>query len=250
MKNKFVITVIFLLAATAIGGAFWGGSRVAAWRVARVKTEQAVQAQQEVAAVVVVATSTTAESFNLDVPFIPQAPRKNWDADHEEYCEEASLLTVYAYKHKKSWTIDEQETELARMRDWQKQTFGYFESVTVNEVVRIAREYLKFERVRVIENPTYEQLRAELSAGRPVIVPANGRALGNPFYSGLGPPYHMLVLRGITPNGDFITNDPGTKRGENYVYKRAVLMNAIHDYRYGPREKKVADDTPRAIIIE
>lgn len=237
-----------------IGVAFWGGSRIAAWRSARARAAVADQAQQEAARVAIVTSATSTPSdqvgFNLAVPFISQAPRKNWDADHEEYCEEASLLMVAAFKQGARWTIDEQETQLAALRDWQKKTFGYFESVTVDEMVRVAREYFKFQNVRVIDNPTYEQLRTELSAGRPVVIPAAGRELGNPFFSGKGPPYHVLVLRGITPTDDFITNDPGTRRGENYVYKRAVLMNTIHDYRYGAQDKKVADGTARAIVIE
>lgn len=242
---------LFVCGVVAVSAAFFGGSRVAQWSVSKKQTRDAVAAQEEAGRIVVVtSTATAANSFNLPIPFISQAPRKNWDADHEEYCEEASLLMVEVFLRGKKLSVDEQETELAALRDWQKKTFGYFESVTVNEMARIGREYFKWERVRILERPTYEQLRAALAAGHSIIVPANGRALGNPFFSGLGPPYHVLVLRGITPSGDFITNDPGTKRGENYVYKRAVLMNVIHDYTYGPRDKKIADGPARVIIVE
>ena len=40
----------------------------------------------------------------------------------------------------------------------------------------------------------------------------------------------MLVIRGWTKDGMIITNDPGTKRGEGFLYKPEVLLNAIHDW--------------------
>jgi len=43
----------------------------------------------------------------------------------------------------------------------------------------------------------------------------------------------MLLLKGYTSDGEFITNDPGTRNGRNYVYKQAVLMAAIHDWNGG-----------------
>jgi len=63
-------------------------------------------------------------------------------------------------------------------------------------------------------------------------VPAAGRELGNPNFTDPGPLYHMLVVRGYTEN-NFITNDVGTRKGENYQYKYDVLMNAIHDWNGG-----------------
>jgi len=53
--------------------------------------------------------------------------------------------------------------------------------------------------------------------------------LGNPYFSGEGPWYHMLVITWYDHRG-FITNDPGTKRGEGYHYDEATLINAIHDW--------------------
>jgi hypothetical protein len=39
----------------------------------------------------------------------------------------------------------------------------------------------------------------------------------------------MLVIVGYDSNG-FITNDPGTRKGEGYRYSFATLMAAIHDW--------------------
>ncbi|MCR4311668.1 MAG: C39 family peptidase, partial [Candidatus Uhrbacteria bacterium] len=81
----------------------------------------------------------------------------------------------------------------------------------------------------VINNPTVAELKALIDAGKPVIIPAAGRELGNPFFSGEGPVYHMLVLRGYTED-TFITNDPGTRHGKNYSYDINVFMDAIGDW--------------------
>ena len=42
------------------------------------------------------------------------------------------------------------------------------------------------------------------------------------------------MIRGYdSDKGEFITNDPGTKRGELYRYDQDVLYNAIRDYPSG-----------------
>jgi hypothetical protein len=69
--------------------------------------------------------------------------------------------------------------------------------------------------------------------------------LGNPYFSGDGPPYHMLVLTGYK-RGKFITNDPGTRRGEGYMYKEDVIMNAIHDWA---GSKETIRDGEKAMMV-
>ena len=64
-------------------------------------------------------------------------------------------------------------------------------------------------------------------------MPAAGELLDNPHFK--SPPlYHMLVVRGFDSHQDiFITNDPGTRRGESYAYNRQKLFAAIHDWNNG-----------------
>ncbi|MBU1911108.1 hypothetical protein KKG16_01695, partial [Patescibacteria group bacterium] len=72
-------------------------------------------------------------------------------------------------------------------------------------------------------------IKEELIKGNPIIIPAAGRDLDNPYFSGEGPWYHMLVIKGYDKKR-FITNDPGTRRGEGYKYEYSVLLNAVHDW--------------------
>lgn len=265
-SQKYAFLVIFGF--VFVGVSFFAGQYLGEREYQKSQIALATDAQKEAERVPVVkttpkptpddkpktATSTPPASFtgafNLDVPFVPQAPQKNWDVYHEDYCEEASLLMVKLFKNKQTMTIDQMETELAAIRDWQMATFGYFESTNVAEMVRIAREYFKFSNVRVVDNPTYEQIRAEVAAGRPVVIPANGKALKNPRFKNGGPAFHVLVVRGFTENGDFITNDPGTQFGTNWVYKRDLFMAAIHDWDQEHASKTPASGTPRMIVID
>lgn len=258
-KNK----IIWLAGFGLVAASFWA----AAWAAGRVQTKKATgqflaeqkkaESIPEVPAAPVKKTAgkesapaPAPEALRLAVPFISQAPKKNWDVQHEDYCEEAALLMVEAFLNHKTYSVDQQETALAALYDWQMKNFGHFESTSVAEVVRLAREALKLKNVQVVENPTYEKIRELVAAGHPLIIPANGRALKNPFFKNGGPAFHMLVVRGFTKEGDFITNDPGTQHGENFVYKRAVLMNALHDWDGGPVSQKPASGQPRIIIIE
>ncbi|MEI7740886.1 MAG: C39 family peptidase [bacterium] len=169
------------------------------------------------------------EKFNLDVPFIKQAPLGVWDATHEETCEEASVLTVHAYNQKLILTDSEVEVELLRLVEVQKKLFGFFEDTDVSKTIKFAKTAYEIKSSRVLENPTLEQIKYEIYAGRPVLMPADGKMLKNPNFRGGGPKYHLIVLRGWDKNG-FFTNDPGTRKGENYYYVNKIIQESMHDW--------------------
>lgn len=172
--------------------------------------------------------------MNLDVPYTVQAPHANWDADHGEFCEEASVLMVARYFLDQSIPdADNAEAALQDIKQWEVDNLGFHKDTTAEETTRILKEKFGLKDVSTIVNPTVANIKAEVAAGNPVIIPAAGRLLGNPFYRQPGPLYHMLVVKGYTKDGRFITNDPGTKRGADYVYDAKVLMNAIHDWNDG-----------------
>lgn len=183
--------------------------------------------------------ATLPSRVNLDVPFTAQAPTANWDSVHEETCEEASLLMAQWWAQgKKGEAVDgyankiapaTAEASLQELITWQKQTFGYFEDTTAVETLKIAQEKLGLVNARMLTDITKQSLQAELAAGNIIIVPAAGQVLKNPYFKQPGPPYHMIVIRGYNDTG-FISNDPGTRRGEGFVYGYDNLLDSIHDW--------------------
>lgn len=170
------------------------------------------------------------DAINLAVPFTSQAPLGIWDEFTEETCEEASFLMVYEYYQGASeGSIDPTAADTDfRAMVATEENLGFGPSISSMQFISFAQAY-NGTAARIVENPSVDDLRALLAAGHPIIIPAFGRNLGNPFFTGEGPLYHMLVLRGYTPT-TFITNDPGTRHGENYQYATEVLMNSIGDW--------------------
>jgi len=175
-------------------------------------------------------------AINLAVPFTSQAPTSNWNLPFQEACEEASIIMVNAYYKGRTLLPAETEDEINSLVDWQNKEFGSYLDTTAEQTATMLRSYFGYEHVEVSYEVTAETITAELKAGRPVIIPAAGRQLGNPYFTSPGPLYHMIVIKGVAENGDFITNDPGTRRGHNYTYKPEKLLSAVHDWNDGEVE--------------
>ncbi len=166
---------------------------------------------------------------NLGVPFTSQAPDGNWDSPYDEACEEASLLMVEYFYRGEELTKEISNREINALYDWQTVN-GYTVDVEIAELADIARDYYGREgKVYYDEDVTIENIKFLVDSGYPVIIPAAGRMLGNPNFSGEGPPYHMVVVTGYDGKY-FYTNDPGTRRGERFRYKQGVFVDAIRDW--------------------
>ena len=83
-----------------------------------------------------------------------------------------------------------------------------------------------------------------MNQSRLVLLPANGRLLGNPNFRSPGP-YHMVVIRGFNQS-QFLTNDPGTRKGLNYPYSFSALYNANGDFDHA---KHKVDLTKKMVIV-
>lgn len=184
-------------------------------------------------------------NVDIDVPFTAQAPTANWDAFHEEACEEASAIMAWHYFNQTKITSTNQvEDEMAAAAKWERENLGTDVSIPAVDMVEMLRQHFKLD-ASLSSEVTSEAFKRSLSAGNLIILPAQGQFLHNPNFKQPGPRYHMLVVRGYTANGRFITNDPGTRRGEKYQYDPKVLLDAIHDWNGGD----VENGAKTAIII-
>lgn len=181
----------------------------------------------------------------IDVPFTSQAPFGKWDAYHEEACEEASLLMVAYFLQNKKLTPAIAEKEIQALIAYEiKNTKGYEDS-DAEETAKLGVDYYGLKNLRVVYDFTSADLKKYLAQKKPIIIPAAGRLLGNPNFTAPGPLYHNLVLIGY--DGDtIITNDPGTRKGQNYRYDIKTLYGAIHDF---PGDKNKIETGRKAMIV-
>ncbi len=177
--------------------------------------------------IVPVANTSLTSKFNLDVPFAPQSPFANWDDPYQEACEEMSMIMVDHFLQGKDLSLEDANGYILALVAWET-AHGYKEDVTIQELADIAKAYYGYDSI-IEKNVSIQMIKEYLVGGDPIIVPVAGRKLFNPYFSGEGPFFHMLVITGYDQE-HFITNDPGTKRGEEYKYTYEVLMNAIHDW--------------------
>lgn len=190
-------------------------------------------------------TATLPSEIHLPVPFTSQAPEGNWEEPWQDACEEAAILMLDAYYKQYNLSPLFAKDELLKMVDWEtERNWGY--SIPMSEVQQVAEWYMGNSfSFRIIEHPSIEELKQELADRNPVLVVAYGKALENPYFSGDGPAYHALIIRGYTEVG-FITNDPGTKHGEAFVYPYHTLMDSMHDWNDGDVEA----GKPVVLIVE
>lgn len=185
------------------------------------------------------------EEVYFDLPFLSQAPFQKWDALHEDACEEASLIMVkYFLDEKKSISKEQGEKEIQEMVKYEtKNDYGI--SITLSELNEIAKKYYNLKNGRVEKNITVEDIKKELAKGKPVIIGAAGKVLPNPNFKNGGPNYHMLVVIGYDEKG-FITNDPGTRLGENFRYTFNDLYKSIHDWN----EKNILNGEKNYLVFD
>lgn len=224
---KKILVMLAIVGALGVGAYYARGPI----REARFRAEQG-----PIPAPLPVKTTTTYQlpptsSLNLAVPFTAQAPFQTWDAEHEDFCEEASVAMVDAFYDARTFTRESADREFFETQTWEKNNLGFWESTTAEETARILREQYGYKRAEVRYDMSVADIEAEIRAGRPVIVGADGKGL-NPNFRNGGPDYHMLVIKGFTGTR-FVTNDPGTRLGADYTYDKQFLLSKIHDWNGG-----------------
>ncbi len=185
------------------------------------------------------------EHVNLDVPFTVQAPLAEWDDLHNEACEEAALIMAAYWLTDKELNVEEAENKIQNLVAWQERNWGGHYDLNVKTTITLAQQYFDVKRIYFTRVDEAKDIRRELGQGKLVIVPTAGRLLNNPYYKTPGPAYHMLIIKGYEGK-EFITNDPGTKKGKDFVYKEDVLLSAIHDWPFEKGEGYELDKDQKA----
>lgn len=189
------------------------------------------------------ASTAIPNKIYLLTPFLCQAPFGNWSEPWQDACEEASIImALKKFKDKGSGN-----QEILKLVEFQKQHYGGHFDLTAAKAVKLIKDYYKYDKVKLINDPSIEDIKTELANKNIVVAPMAGRLLGNPCYTPPGPAYHYMLFKGYNDRtGKFITNDCGTKRGKDYRYKYRTAYNAIHDWT---GSKKTIAKGKKVIIV-
>lgn len=170
----------------------------------------------------------------LAVPFVVQAPGGQWDDPvFQDGCEEAAVLMAELWLAGEGVPSDAAAAVRA-VAEQAQVLLGTYHDASAADTARLLRAVSPAVQVTVRPVAAATDLTYELARGHLLLVPVNGRALGNPFFRPPGPERHLLVIRGYDPAADeFVTNDPGTRRGEGLRYGAERLLAALRDYDTG-----------------
>lgn len=185
-----------------------------------------------------------------DVPFTVQAPSGQWgDPIFQDACEEASLIMAHAWVSGGVLTAAGVTAEIRTLAALQKKVFGHSVDTSIQDTAWLLEAHFGIMTDSVRADVTIEDIREALAAHELVIVPTDGRLLKNPNFTSPGPTRHMLVIVGYDMvTGEFIVNDPGTRRGEGYRYPEAVLYEAILDYPTGEHVEATSTDKVMLVV--
>lgn len=186
----------------------------------------------------------------LAVPFISQAPRGEWENTlFQNGCEEASVFMASRLGNDEPVSEERVEQALLKLARLSEQLFDTSVDTSAEDTLQLFRAYTGKENGRLVNRVTDEVLRATLARGEAMIIPMNGRLLGNPHFTAPGPETHMLVLLGYdVVTEEYIVHDPGTRFGARYRYPRERFENAIRDYPTG-NHLPITSVEKRAIVI-
>lgn len=199
-------------------------------------------------------TVLSAGAFAISsVPFTSQAPLAEWsDKRQQDGCEEASaLMAMWLIKGQKAPTKAEAKKQLLAISDFEKKKYGEYRDVSLSDMIAwIFKDYFKYEQVRLVKDVSLDDLKSELANGHVLLLPMNGQLLKNPYFTAPGPERHMILVYGYdAAKKEFITNDPGTRRGAAYRYPEKVLFNAIRAYPTG-YHKPIKKVEKSMIVVE
>lgn len=175
----------------------------------------------------------------LEVPFTPQAPFGDWtDPRQQDGCEEASVVMAWKWVNGEELTRQQALEEITQMAEWEKDKYGSARDTSAEDTLhRLLREYYGYKGGRVEYGITIDKVKTELAAGNILIIPFDGQVLNNPNFQNGGPERHMLVVIGYDDvKKQIITNDPGTRLGQGFVYSYDNFEASFRDYETGDHE--------------
>jgi len=187
------------------------------------------------------------------VPFTSQAPLAEWrDQRQQDGCEEAVAAMAMAWVGKeKNITKENWRLRILILSNFEYKKYGEYRDVSLRDIVAwLFKDYFNYQKVSVKPVKDASDIIKELEAGHLVLLPMDGQKLKNPYFSPPGPERHMILVRGYDYAKDqFITNDPGTRRGAAYRYSSTTIFQAIRAYQTGYHQP-IKEVVKEMIVVE
>ncbi len=185
--------------------------------------------------IMILAFPVIAESLNIS--FSSQAPIGNWTGSWQNTCEETSILIVDAFYNNQELNLNSAEQGIANINQIKETYFGKSKDEEAGKIAQLINNFFNWE-ADVVASPTVEQMKEQIQKKHPIILPAYGKYLKNPYFLNGGPDYHVLVISGYDDiNQEFITQEPGTQYGRNLRYSYETIIDAMHDFVAGNKTK-------------
>jgi len=174
----------------------------------------------------------------LRISFYSQAPFGHWVEPYANACEETSILMVDSFYNKKNYDTKQANEQILKIVKIKNKFFGESLDESAQKIVDYINNFTNFEAFTK-NNPTIEEIKKELDANRPIILPTFAKLLKNKYYNTANLDYHVLVISGYdNEKNEFVTQDPGTRHGANLRYPISMIMSAMRDLTPNKNIKK------------
>lgn len=174
----------------------------------------------------------------LNIKFYSQFPLdittwRKYNEPYQNFCEEASLLNWYYYLTWKEPDLKEYDKDLIKLKEIEDLLFEWwYKHTNIEDTLKllIAFQWDNQEILwEIIENPTVEDIKYNISIWNPVLVPVYWKWLSNNLFIGWWPVYHNLLIKWYTEQ-NFIVNEVWVSKWDWYNYKIEELMKNIANY--------------------
>lgn len=173
----------------------------------------------------------------LNIKFYSQFPLdvstwKKYQEPYQNFCEESSLLNWYYYLTWKEPTLKEYNKDLLKLKELEELLFEWwYKHTSLEDTLKLLIVFQNDQEIlwKIVENPTIELIKENISLWNPIIVPLYWKWLSNSLFLWWWPIYHNLLIKGYTEE-NFIVNEVGVSKWNWYNYKIEEIMKNIHNF--------------------
>lgn len=174
----------------------------------------------------------------LNIKFYSQFPLNistwvKYEEPYQNFCEESSLLNWYYFLIWKEPSLKEYNEDLLKLKELEDLLFKWwYKHTSIKDTLKLLIAFQWDDQKvfwEIIENPSIEDIKHNISKWNPIIVPVYWKWLSNNLFISWWPVYHNLLIKWYTEQ-NFIVNEVWVSKWDWYNYKISELMENIYNY--------------------